>query len=395
MKSTPIELEWQPVLQSRIRELNPLIQILIGPRQVGKTTSLVALTKNWPSERTIMSSADERQLLGRLWIEQHWQKARDLRSASRSDVLLILDEIQKIEGWSETVKRLWDEDVRENSRLRVVLSGSSALNIQSGLTESLAGRFEIVPATHFGWPQFHELTGKGFEHFVFFGGYPGALTFIADEARWRAYVTQSIVESILSKDILLLTRVDKPALLRRLFQLGCEFSGQILSYQKAIGHLQDAGNTTTLAHYLTLLDQAFVLSGLQKFERSPFRKRASSPKFQVYNTALMGALGGYTFEEARKRPDIWGRYLESTVGAHLVNRARVEGINVFYWREGKDEVDFVVKKGTRITAIEVKTQVRGKVSGLKRFKEKVPKAHIEVLSEREIPEFLARPVMMG
>jgi len=379
---------WTPKLRDRLRESAPLIQILIGPRQVGKTTSLSEMADEWPTGLCVMSSADDRQLLGSLWIEQQWEKARSLRKNSQQDVLLILDEIQKIERWSEVVKKLWDEDVRDRNPLKIVLSGSSALSIQSGLTESLAGRFEVIPATHLSWLEFKQLTGKDLAHFIFFGGYPGALAFIPDENRWRNYINQSIVESILSKDILMLTRVEKPALLRRLFQLGCEYSGQILSYQKAVGHLQDVGNTTTLAHYLNLLSQAFVLSGLNKFERK-FRKRASSPKFQVHNTALMGALGGYTFVEAIEKPEIWGRYVESAVGAHLLNYQRIDGFEVHYWRKSNEEVDFVLKQGSKVAAIEIKSTIRGKISGLNSFRNLVPNAKAYAFSEKDLPDFLS------
>lgn len=383
---------WTGKLLSRLNEKEPFIQILLGPRQVGKTTSLLEIVSRWPSGKSVMSSADERQLEGAIWIEQNWNKARRVKDQNPKDnVLLILDEIQKISNWSETVKKLWDEDVSNKKFLKVALSGSSSLTIQTGLSESLAGRFEIIPATHGSWSDFKKLTGGTLNQYIFFGGYPGALQFINDEDRWRSYITNSIVENVISKDILLLTRVDKPALLRRLFQLGCEYSGQILSFQKTLGFLQDAGNTTTLAHYLELLNQAYVLAGIQKFELRKFRLRNSSPKFLVHNTALMGALGGYRFEDAQNNPAIWGRYLESCIGSHILNYSRIDGYELYYWREGAQEVDFVIKMGSKILAIEVKSSIRGKTSGLKRFLEKSSKATGVVIgnSERELEDFLS------
>ncbi|MBI1861064.1 MAG: ATP-binding protein [Deltaproteobacteria bacterium] len=356
---------------------------------MGKTTSLTSIVEAWPPSQFVMSSADDRQVQGVLWIEEQWGKAREILTRSSQDTLLVLDEIQKIQNWSECVKKLWDEDVRHKRKLKVVLSGSSALSLQSGLSESLAGRFEVIPATHLEWSEFKDLTGKSIEEYIFFGGYPGALQFMNDETRWRSYISQSIVESILSRDILLLTRVDKPALLRRLFQLGCEFSGQVLSYQKILGQLHETGNTTTLAHYLDLLSQTFVLSGLQKLEKG-FRKRGSSPKLQVHNTALMGALGGYRFEEARNNSSVWGRYLESAVGAHLMNRSRCENFEVYYWRDRNEEVDFIVKSGKSLLAIEVKHAARKSNSGLKRFKDRFKSAKTLVLTSTDLPEFLVR-----
>ena len=381
------------LLLARTQEQSPLIQILLGPRQVGKTTALLEVAKHWGEESCVLGSADERQLLGNLWIEQMWEKARRIRTQRGREVLLILDEIQKIEQWSETVKKLWDEDVRNQNKIKVILSGSSALSIQSGLSESLAGRFENIPATHFSWTQFQKLTKLPLDHFIFFGGYPGSYQFLDQEDRWRSYITDSIVESILSRDIMLLTKIEKPAILRRLFQLGCEYSGQILSYQKALGQLQDRGNTTTLAHYLELLHKTYVLTGLQKFELRPFKLRGSSPKFQVYNTALMGALGGYKFADAKHNSAIWGRYIESAVGAHLLNQQRLENFELSYWREGNEEVDFVVKKGPLVLAIEVKSGIRGKLSGLKKFKSLVPKSKAIVLESSDIEGFLSATVI--
>ena len=384
-----IHRSWQPTLAERMRESTPLIQILLGPRQVGKTTSITQLADEWPGQQVVFKSADDQLPEGSIWIEQAWREARSRQSAdSGAQVLLILDEIQKIPQWSETVKRLWDEDIRHRRQLCVVMSGSSALTIQKGLSESLAGRFEIIPATHLSFSEFVQITGRSLDHFIFFGGYPGALNFIDDERRWSQYILQSIIESVLSRDILLLTRVDKPALLRRLFQIGCEFSGQLISYQKMLGQLQDAGNTTTLAHYLTLLDQAYLLRGLHKFEPGRFRRRASSPKLQVHNNALMSVMSRQTFAEVRRQPDLWGRYVESAVGAHLVNLSRIQGFDLSYWREANQEVDFVLSMSGRHLAIEVKSGRRGKLAGLKSLKDKFKNVQAMVVDESNLADFL-------
>jgi len=343
-------------LQSRLKEPRRFLQVLAGPRQVGKTT-LARQAMEGGRTRSHYASADEPTLQDRAWIEQQWEAGRLLASGTRvaGGSILVLDEIQKVTGWSEVVKKLWDSDTRKKMSLKVVLLGSAPLLIQRGLTESLAGRFETIPVTHWSYAEMREAFGWDLDRFIYFGGYPGAADLIADRQRWSRYIIDSLIETTLSRDILLLTRVDKPALLRRLFQLGCSHSSQILSYQKMIGQLQDAGNTTTLAHYLELLAGSGMLTGLHKFSAQRVRERASSPKFQVLNTALISAQAPVTFEAARNDRESWGRLVESAVGAHLINSAAGTGVEVFYWRERNHEVDFVLRSGKTVAAIEVKS----------------------------------------
>jgi predicted AAA+ superfamily ATPase len=258
-------------------------------------------------------------------------------------------------GRSETVKRLWDEDTRARRVLRVVLLGSAPLLVTQGLTESLAGRFELLPLPHWSFAEMRAAFGWSLDEYLFFGGYPGATPLIGEPARWARYIADSLIETSIARDVLLLTRVDKPALLRRLFELACCYSGQVLSYTKMLGQLQDAGNTTTLAHYLDLLAGAGMVRGLPKFAGDAARRRGSSPKLQVMNNALMTAVSGRTLEEARADREFWGRLTESAVGAHLVNAEATGAGAVSYWREGNHEVDFVVQSGRRLTAIEVKS----------------------------------------
>ena len=346
-------------LVKRMQEPRRFIQVLAGPRQTGKTT-LVHQVADDTSVPVHYASADEPTLQSRTWIEQQWETGRLLNAETKGKggALLVLDEVQKVTGWSEVVKRLWDGDTRNNLSLKVLLLGSAPLLIQRGLTESLAGRFEIIPVTHWSYAEMREAFGWDLDRYIYFGGYPGAADLIADWQRWSRYIIDSLIETTLSRDILLLTRVDKPALLRRLFQLGCTFSGQILSYQKMIGQLQDAGNTTTLAHYLELLTGAGMLTGLQKFAANQVRERSSSPKLLVLNTALISAQSRLTSDEARKDREFWGRLAESTVGAHLINSAAGTGIELFYWRERGREVDFVLRFGKTVVAIEVKSGSR-------------------------------------
>lgn len=342
-------------LERRLAEPRRFLQVVAGPRQVGKTT-LVQQVVERAGALVRFASADEPTLRGREWIEQQWEAARlAAREAVRPGAVLVLDEIQKIPGWSETVKRLWDQDTRVRRPLKVVVLGSAPLLIARGLSDSLAGRFEILHLPHWPFAEMREAFGWSLEEYLFYGGYPGAAPLAREPRRWARYVLDALVETTISRDVLLLSRVDKPALLRRLFELGCRYSGQVLSYTKMLGQLQEAGNATTLAHYLDLLASAGMVTGLQKFAGQAVRSRGSSPKLQVLNTALMTAPSSRSLEEARGDSEFWGRLVESAVGAHLANAAASGACELFYWRERNREVDFVVRAGRTVTAIEVKS----------------------------------------
>ena len=270
--------------------------------------------------------------------------------------------------WSDVVKDLWDEDTRLERDVRVVLLGSSPHLIDRGLGDTLTGRFEVIRATHWLWPECRDAFGWSIDTYVFFGGYPGAAPLISDEERWRAYVRDTAIETTISRDVLHMTRVDKPAVLRRLLYLGCEYSGRELSYRKLLGQLDDVGNATTVAHYLDLLEGVGLLSGLQKYASEPVRRRASSPKLQVHDTALMSAVSHRSFAEARADTEWWGRLVESCVGAHLLAQ-RGAGESVRYWRDGDLEVDFVVSRGGRVNAIEVKSGKKARQKGMVAFRD--------------------------
>jgi len=341
-------------LVARLNEPRRFIQVIAGPRQVGKTT-LVHQASDALDAPVRYVSADEPTLRGGAnWIDQQWAIAR-LQARDGQGAVLALDEIQKIPGWSETVKRLWDEDTRAGLALKVALLGSAPLLIAQGLTESLAGRFETLYLPHWSFAEMRAAFGWTLDEYVFYGGYPGAAPLIAQPARWSRYIADSLIETSVSRDVLLMSRVDKPALLRRLFELACRYSGQVLSYTKMLGQLQDAGNTVTLAHYLGLLAGVGMVRGLPKYAGDVARSRASSPKLQVLNTALMTATCGLSLAEARADHEFWGRLVESAVGAHLANAAMTGECELHYWREGTHEVDFVVQAGRELTAIEVKS----------------------------------------
>jgi uncharacterized protein len=380
-------------LLRRLGEKRRFIQVLAGPRQVGKTTLArqVMEVLKCPAHYV---SADEPTLQDRIWIEQQWDAARLKAAANKAGALLVLDEIQKAPGWSDTVKRLWDADTHAGTPLKVLLLGSSPLLIQRGLTESLAGRFEIISVPHWSFAEMREAFGWDLEQFIYYGAYPGAAELIEEPERWRQYIVHSLIETTISRDILLLTRVDKPALLRRMFLLGCDYSGQILSYQKMLGQLLDAGNTVTLAHYLELLNGAGMVAGLSKYSHGQIRQRGSSPKLLVLNTALMTAQSGRTLPEARQDGEYWGRVVESCAGAHLMNTSFGTGIEVSYWRERNQEVDFVLRQGKTTVAIEVKSGRRRETpAGMEAFSKQFnPKRKLLVGgSGISLAEFLAQP----
>jgi len=343
-------------LLARLQEPRRFIQVLIGPRQVGKTELARQLMAglSFPHH---YATADSPTLRDATWLEQQWSIGRHLLQQA-DEALLVLDEIQKIPGWSETVKQLWDEDKAGKSSLKVLLLGSSPLLLQTGLSESLAGRFEVTHLTHWNYTEMCEAFNTTFQEYIFFGGYPGAHALIHNEARWVNYITESLIETTLSRDILLMSRVDKPALLRRLFHLGCHYSGQILSFQKMMGQLQDAGNASTLAHYLELLSGAGMIAGIPKYAGGKIQQKASSPKLNVLNTALITSQAEYSFAQVKKNPEIWGRLIESAVGAYLINESKGTKIEIFYWRERNKEVDFVLRHGQTLVAIEVKSSYR-------------------------------------
>ena len=401
-------------LRRRLAGAPGRILAIFGPRQTGKTTCVrqalaeieqpsryVAVDEpdvpalhlhlpsagSWHGDTVLTPGVRDEQ-----WLVRQWVDARREAERSPRGFVLVLDEIQKIPRWSETVKGLWDADRAAACPLHVVILGSSPLLMQSGLTESLAGRFEPIRFAHWSFAEMADAFGLDLPGYLYFGGYPGAASLLRDQEQWRDYILRALVEPNMERDILSMTRVDKPALLKRLFELGTAWSGQILSYTKMLGELQDAGNTTTLARYLELLESAGLLSGLPKYASRPHR-RGSSPKLNVLNTALMTAGSGYTFDEAKADRTFWGRLVESAVGAHLFNTATSD-IRLHYWRDSPHEVDFVMRRGPRLVAVEVKSGPRrGSSSGLETFTERFRPHRSWLVGEGGVPlhEFLAAP----
>jgi uncharacterized protein len=360
----------------------PLIHVVVGPRQVGKTTAVRQVVSQLALP-THSVSADAPIAHGTAWLESQWETAR--RTATQTQTLLVIDEVQKVLGWSETVKRLWDEDRAAGTDLVPILLGSSALLVQKGLTESLAGRFFLHRASHWTLPECQTAFGFSLDQWIYFGGYPGAAPFAANEEMWRAYVLDSLIETVVARDVLQMQTVAKPALLRQLFGLCAQFPAEILSYNKMIGQLHDAGNTTTLAHYLTLLETAFLISGVQQFSRDTLRTRASSPKLILWNNALVTAQRSTTFTSLRADHAQWGRLVENAVGAHLMNHLQQLPWEVRTWRDGHAEIDFVVARHADVWGIEVKSGRTHRSAGIEAFKSRYPKAKIVLVGTGGIP----------
>lgn len=379
-------------LRTLLSRPTPVIHALIGPRQVGKTTIArqIQETIGFPS---IYASADSPVPLDSAWIETHWRRAVAEGTSSAKPVLLILDELQKVRGWSETLKMYWDSR-STGPDIRVLILGSSALLMQEGLSESLAGRFFLHRCSHWSFAECHEAFGWNLEQWIYFGGYPGAASFVEDETSWKRYITDSLIETVLARDVLQMSKVAKPVLLRHLFALAATLPAQSVSYTKMLGQLHDAGNTTTLAHYLKLLESAFLASGLELFSRGVQRKRGSSPKLILWNNALVNALSIRSFADSLADTVWWGRLVENAVGAHLCNSLTSVEYSVTYWREGDHEVDFVIARGRDIWAIEVKSGRCGKAAGLTRFRDRYPEAKTLLVGAQGIPlaEFFTKIV---
>jgi predicted AAA+ superfamily ATPase len=385
------------LIQNRLeKEPRRFIQVIYGPRQVGKTTLVRQVIKDLDFPFTLVA-ADAVPATDAVWIAQQWENVRlKQKLTPHLPYLLVIDEVQKINNWSEQIKAEWDLDTQEDRDIRVILLGSSRLMLQQGLTESLAGRFEATYLGHWSFREMKDAFGLTPSEFIWFGGYPGAISLKEDEDRWKNYVRDALLETSISKDILMLTRVDKPALMKRLFEIGSLYSGQVLSFTKVMGQLADAGNTTTLANYLELLNEAGLLSGIEKYSPNLVRKRSSSPKFMVHNTAIMSGLSNESYDTLLVDPKSWGRWVESAVGAHLINQSfKNKKLNIYYWREGSNEVDFVVEYKKKIIALEVKTSKVGSLTGMNAFSKNFHPEKSLVIGTGGIPweEFLQLDVL--
>lgn len=357
-------------VMERMNEPRRFIQVLAGPRQVGKST-LIGQVLNDCTLPHYSYNADGVDENDSDWIRRIWESTRvQMDSKQQTEVVLVIDEIQKIRQWSEIVKREWDADTRDKRQLKLFLLGSSRLMLRKGLTESLAGRFELIRLGHWTLSEMQDAFGWTRDQYIYYGGYPGTAGLSEDMRRWKRYVRESLVAPAIEKDVILTSNIYKPALMKQLFELGCSYSAEQLSLTKVVGQLQDAGNVTTLSSYLNILRECNLLTGLQKFAHDGARRYQSVPKFQVYNNALLTAYRGTSYDKDRTDPQIWGRWVESAVGAYLLSGAEEGDYGVYYWRERSDEVDFVVVHQGEVIALEVKSGRRGMNSGLPLFCQK-------------------------
>lgn len=351
----------------RLEEHRMFIQVVMGPRQIGKSTVVKQVLDDL-GKPYLLYSADTIPSTSPKWISECWANARlQMRAQQLEEMILVIDEVQKLKNWSEYVKKEWDADSLNHINLKVVLLDSSRVLLEKGLAESLMGRYEEIRMSHWSYPEMREAFNMSLEQYIYYGGYPGAAQLIEDEERWANYVNGAIIDATINKDILMDSPISKPALLRQTFELSVAYSGKILSLTKMLGALQDAGNTVTLAGYLNLLGDSGLVTGLQKFSVDMAHKRASIPKYQVYNNALLSVLSGLSFKEAVTDSKRWGQIFESAIGAYIISEAFVHRFEVYYWREGNDEVDFVLKKNQKIVAIEVKSNGETKTTSMERF----------------------------
>ncbi len=357
------------IIKTRLKEPRKFIQVIMGARQIGKSTVVKQVLQDLDTPYQFFS-ADNVPATNRAWISNCWAAIRSLQENNAwESAILVIDEIQKISNWSEVVKKEWDSDTFHDRNIKVLLLGSSRVMLEKGLSESLAGRFEEIRMSHWSYREMKECFGFTLDQYLFYGGYPGAASLIEDDDRFQQYIQSAIIEATINKDILMDTPISKPALLRQTFELGAAYSGSLLSMNKMLGSLQDAGNTATLAGYINLLDESGLLCGLQKFSIDMARRKASIPKLQVYNNALKMVYSPLTFEQAITDRKAWGHIFESGIGAYLVSQAFVHRFEVFYWRERNDEVDFILRKKGSMVAIEIKSNAEKRTAGLDKFKE--------------------------
>ncbi|MBQ3769655.1 MAG: ATP-binding protein [Prevotella sp.] len=369
----------------RMNEPRKFIQVLAGPRQVGKSTLIdqVLAECQIPHYLYNADGVDENDTD---WIRRIWETTRTLMDTrQQTEAVLVIDEIHKIKRWSEIVKREWDADTRSKRQLKLFILGSSRLMLRKGLTESLAGRFELIRLGHWTLQEMEDAFGWTLDNWIYYGGYPGSASLIKDMRRWKKYIKESLVTPAIEKDIILTSNIYKPALMKQLFELGCTYSAELLSLTKALGQLQDAGNVTTLSSYLEILNQCNLLAGLQKYANDEARRYQSIPKYQVYNNALLTAFKGTSYEKDRIDPQIWGRWIESAVGAYLLGGAEEGGYSVYYWRERSDEVDFIIVRQGEVMALEVKSGRRGMNSGIPKFNDLFHPKHSLVIGTDGIP----------
>lgn len=340
-------------LLSRLAEPAPgRIQILTGPRQVGKTTLLLELAERFGGRAVYAAGDQPDAALPGFW-ERCWTQAED--RAKRRAAILLLDEVHFLSNWAGRLKGSWDRVRRRRIPLHVVVTGSSAIQVATGSRESLAGRFERLHLSHWSAASlaaaFHLAPPQAALNLVRFGSYPGAVALQRDQARWRDYVRDAILEPAVGRDMLALGSVRRPALLRQVFAIAADSPAQIVSLQKLQGQLQDSGALETVAHYLKLLSDAYLVAPLEKFSPRVQRSRASPPKLVLLNNALLSAASARGAPDPARDPGRFGQWVENACLAFAVNQSQ----QVSYWREEPLEVDAVLDGSWGKWAVEIKT----------------------------------------
>jgi len=328
------------------------IQLLTGPRQVGKTTLLLDLAAHY-GDRGLYAAADAPEAGVPGYWERFWAEAE--AKARNGTSVVFLDEIHLVPNWSAWLKGYWDRFRRRHLPIHIVATGSSALRVTAGLRESLAGRFERIVFAH--WTAgalaktFNMSILDAARRAVFFGTYPGAWALTHDQARWRAYIRDAIIDPAIGRDVLALGQVRRPALLRQVFAVAAGSPAEIVSLQKIQGRLADRGALETVAHYLELLQDAYLVAPLEKFAKRAVRRRAAPPKLVTLNNALLSAMHPDGPPDEQRDAPRFGAWIENACLASAVNR----GQRVTYWREEPLAVDGVLEGSWGTWAIEIKS----------------------------------------
>ncbi|MBF0298610.1 MAG: ATP-binding protein [Oligoflexia bacterium] len=367
-KNNKVRCSFVLPLTHALEEIPHLIQVLIGPRQVGKTTGIWQILNTMKESRYHYASADGDLPQHSSWILEQWTHALN----KCVNCLLVIDEIQKVENWSETVKKLWDDQkIKKNSNIKLIVLGSSSLGLQKGLSESLTGRYYLHRAYHWSYIQSKEAFKLTFDDFLLYGGYPGSYPLIKNKLHWLNYLKESIIAPVIGKDILQISRVKSPALFKQCFDLVCSYPAQEISYTKLLGQLQDKGNTDLIKYYLELLEGAYLVKQLFKFSNKKILSKSSSPKILPLCPALYSTTLDASMDESEK-----GRCFELMIGAELI---KLPG-EIYYWREKNFEVDFVYKFAKKIFAIEIKSGRKKNSKGLEEFKKRFINAELIIIT---------------
>lgn len=370
-------------LTERLDEPAPgRVQILTGPRQVGKTHILLDSAARWrESALYLAADAPESSLPG--WWELQWQ--RTLQMAGRGKSVLFVDEAHYLPQWSPVIKSAIDEVYRKKLPLHIVITGSATLPLGSGAREAMTGRFERIELRQWNPRDLAEAFSldrdEAIECFIRFGSFPGGMSLISDIPRWKAYIRDSIIDPAVGRDILMREQVRKPALLRQIFAVCTGHPSEILSLAKIAGALSDAGTLETIAHYLGLLEEAYLIASVRKYSAREVRRRSSPPKIVPLSNALTAASRSGDPPLPARDPAPWGRWVENACIAFAIGC----GQKVHYWREEPLEVDFVLIGSWGKWAIEIKTGELGSrdMAGLLTFCRRWPEFRPLVLCEED------------